>query len=252
MPYATNDGCRIHYEVEGMGPAFVLHHWSFASLDFWYDFGYVKRLAEDFRLVLVDSRGHGKSDAPHELNDYRPETRVRDVVAVLDELLIDRAHFFGYSMGGWIGFCMAAFAPHRLLSLIVGGQHPRAQDLGGLRSFLQHGVDRGPEAFVSLWEKNVGPLTDEQRKRMLAYDFAAMIAAAQDRESIEPMLPGIEVPCLLFAGDKDPAHPLARASVPTIPGATFVSLAGLDHGAAIERSDLVAPILRSFAKFESR
>lgn len=250
MPYARREDCRIHYVVEGRGPTLVLHHWSFASLEFWYDFGYVEAMKDEFRLVLIDSRGHGKSDAPHDPNAYRPQTRVNDVTAVLDDLKADRAHFFGYSMGGWIGFCMAAHAPRRLHSLTIGGQHPQAQDLSGLRDFLRIGVDRGPEAFVSAWEDNVGPLTDEQRQRMLSYDFAAMSCAAQDRESLEWILPRIDVPCLLFSGDRDPAHPAARACVTAIPDATFAALSGLDHGATIACSDRVIPVLRSFLNLE--
>lgn len=48
---------------------------------------------------------------------------VSNVLAVLDELGIAKTHFFGYSMGGVIGFAMANFAPERLLSLIVGAAH---------------------------------------------------------------------------------------------------------------------------------
>ncbi|MGD9676181.1 MAG: alpha/beta fold hydrolase, partial [Candidatus Bipolaricaulia bacterium] len=70
MPYATNGGVRIHYEVEGAGPALLLHHWTFASLDVWHELGYVDALAPDHRLLLMDSRGHGKSDAPHDALAY--------------------------------------------------------------------------------------------------------------------------------------------------------------------------------------
>jgi pimeloyl-ACP methyl ester carboxylesterase len=49
------------------------------------------------------------------------ELRVRDVVIVLDHLHINKAHYFGYSMGGWIGFGIAKYAPERFHSLIIGG-----------------------------------------------------------------------------------------------------------------------------------
>jgi pimeloyl-ACP methyl ester carboxylesterase len=252
MSFVANEGCRIHYIVEGEGPPLVLHHWSFASLDFWYDFGYVEALAGMHRLLLLDSRGHGRSDAPHDTAAYGPQTRVGDVTAVLDDVGVDRAAFFGYSMGGWIGFCMAAYAPDRLSALLIGGQHPQAQDLSGLRDFLRIGVEQGAAAFVASWESQIGPLMEDQRNRMLAYDFVAMTAAAQDRESLEFALPRIAVPCLVFAGDQDPAYPLARESAQAIPGATFVSFAGLDHGGVIARSDLVVPVLHSFLNPETR
>jgi pimeloyl-ACP methyl ester carboxylesterase len=86
MPYAINADVRIHYQVVGTGPPLVLHHWTFSSLDAWYELGYVDALANEHRLILIDSRGHGRSDAPHDTAAYRPEARVGDIVAVLDEL----------------------------------------------------------------------------------------------------------------------------------------------------------------------
>jgi pimeloyl-ACP methyl ester carboxylesterase len=64
MPYVDNDGVRIHYEVEGHGPSLVLQHGFTHSLRRWYLHGYVDALRNDYELVLIDARGHGKSDKP--------------------------------------------------------------------------------------------------------------------------------------------------------------------------------------------
>ena len=56
------------------------------------------------------------------------EHRVSDVVAVLDDLDIGSAHFFGYSMGGGIGFRFAKFAAERARSLIIGGASASGHD----------------------------------------------------------------------------------------------------------------------------
>ena len=104
MPYADNQGVRIHYEVEGNGPPLVLQHGFTDSLQTWYDLGYVEALKAGHRLILIDARGHGASDKPHEPKAYRSERNAANVVAVLQELEIPHAHFFGYSMGGWIAF----------------------------------------------------------------------------------------------------------------------------------------------------
>ena len=104
MPYADNEGVRIHYRTEGEGPPLLLHHWAVATMDNWDDFGYVAALKDDYRLVLLDARGHGGSDKPRAPEAYALEKRVGDIVAVLDDLGFAKAHYFGYSMGGWIGF----------------------------------------------------------------------------------------------------------------------------------------------------
>jgi pimeloyl-ACP methyl ester carboxylesterase len=124
MPYADNHGVHVHYEVEGEGPPLVLQHGFTDSLRTWYELGYVDALKQDYRLILVDARGHGSSDKPYEPEAYKPECNAADVVSVLTELGISRARFFGYSMGGWIAFAMAKYAPETIGALIIGGANP--------------------------------------------------------------------------------------------------------------------------------
>ena len=103
MPYASNNGVRIHYKVEGTGPPHALKHGSFGSEEDWFDLGYVGPQQHNHRLILIDARGHWTSDKPHDSCDYEIPLRFADVTAVLDDLEIHRGDFFGYSMGGWIG-----------------------------------------------------------------------------------------------------------------------------------------------------
>jgi pimeloyl-ACP methyl ester carboxylesterase len=44
MPYAENEGIHIHYKTEGEAPPLVLQHWSLATMESWYDYGYVSAL----------------------------------------------------------------------------------------------------------------------------------------------------------------------------------------------------------------
>ena len=128
MPYADNRGVRIHYEVEGTGPPLVLQHGFTDSIGGWRQFGYVDALKGSYRLILLDARGHGASDKPRDPAAYDMALRASDVVAVLDELGVERAHYLGYSMGGRIGFDTARLALERLRSLLIGGAHPYAVD----------------------------------------------------------------------------------------------------------------------------
>jgi len=252
MPYADNKGIQIHYEKEGEGPPLVLQHWSVATLENWVDYGYVSALKNDYQLILLDARGHGTSDKPHTPESYALDKRVGDIVAVLDELGISKAHYFGYSMGGWIGFGLACYAPKRFRSLILGGAAPYASNMDGLRQFVRVGVEDGPEAFVAMWETEYGALTSEARKRMLAYDYEALLVLAQDRESLEAVLPTMKMPCLLFAGEMDEYQPI-KDCARQIANAAFFTLPGLDHGGAIRHSDEVLPHIRRFlAKVEGQ
>ena len=246
MPYADNEGIRIHYQTDGEGPPLVLQHWSLATMDSWYDYGYVSALKNDYRLILLDARGHGASDKPHRPEAYELKKRVEDIVAVLDDLGIAQADFFGYSMGGWIGFGVARYVPERFRSLIIGGQHPYAQNMDGLRQLVRYGVENGPEAFVAMWEESFGTLSPETKERMLAYDYEALLVVAQDRESLEAVLPTMRMPCLLYVGEMDEVYPIAKECAKRIVNVTFVTLPELDHGEAIRRSDEVLPHVKRF------
>jgi pimeloyl-ACP methyl ester carboxylesterase len=93
MPYASNGGVRINYRLEGTGAPLVLQTGFSDSVESWYELGYVAALAKDYRLILIDARGHGASDKPHEPEAYSPAHMVDDVVAVLDACDVAEAHF---------------------------------------------------------------------------------------------------------------------------------------------------------------
>lgn len=246
MPYATNQNVRIHYQVEREGPPLVLQHGFSNSLDTWYERGYVDPLKHDYRLILIDARGHGASDKPHDPEAYTLQRRAGDIVAVLDHLHITHAHFFGYSMGGWIGFGLAQYAPERFPALIIGGSHPYARSMDDQRQALRKALEQGKEAFVAGLEELYGPMTPRRKARALANDLEALLAVAQDRPSLEAVLPTMTMPCLLFAGEADPVYPAVKECVKQMPNVTFFSLPDLGHTEAGGRSDLVLPHLTKF------
>lgn len=243
MPYVDNAGIRIHYEVEGDGPPLVLQHGFTLSLGEWRQFGYVDALKSDYRLILIDARGHGASDKPHDPAAYGMALRAGDVVAVLDDLGVEQAHYLGYSMGGRIGFDTAKLAPARLLSLMIGGSHPEAVDWQARRGQEFSG---GMEAFLARQPLPDQVKTPSFRAQMLANDVEALIAASIDRPSVEDVLPTLTMPCLLYVGEADPAYPQVERCVRLIPDATFVALPGLDHWAGLYRSDRVLPHVQTF------
>ena len=248
MPYADNNGIRIHYKVEGSGSPVVLQHGSASSMQAWYQNGYVEPLKSDYQLILLDARGHGDSDKPHDSASYALPLRVSDIVAVLDELGIEKAHYYGYSMGGWIGFGMAKHASDRVRSFIIGGAHPYADSAEAF-----HGVDgTDPDAFIAAMEKFAGQrATPEARERILGCDIQALAAAMHDRNSLEDVVLTMTMPCLFFVGEDDPRFPKVRECVKPMPNATFVSLPDQNHSQANMQSDLVLPHVTKFLRENS-
>lgn len=111
MPFTNNKGVRIYYNTFGGGPPIVLHHGTSGSGADLIELGYVDAFKADHQIILLDARGHGDSDKSHDPAAYDLSLRASDVVAVLDALGIAEADYFGYSMGGWIGFGVAKYAP---------------------------------------------------------------------------------------------------------------------------------------------
>ena len=244
MPFANSKGVRIHYEVQGAGPPLVLQHGFTSSLEAWRLFGYVQALSQDYQCILLDARGHGTSDKPHDSAAYSLPKRVSDVVAVLDALDIRQAHFFGYSMGGWIGFGMAKYAPERIRALLIGGAHPYADR--SWNHFRQvDGTD--PEAFIAAFEAVMEQrVSAEFKPYVLANDLQALAAAAQERPALEDVLPTMAMPCLLLVGELDARLSAVQECAKHIAQATLVSLPDLDHVAGFMRSDVVLPHVTRF------
>jgi pimeloyl-ACP methyl ester carboxylesterase len=112
-------GLRFHYAEAGSGEGVVLclHGWP----QHWYEWRHLMpALADRHRVIALDLRGFGWSDAP--ADGYEKENMADDVFAVLDALGIERVKLVGHDWGGWIGFLMALRKPQqveRYLSLNI-------------------------------------------------------------------------------------------------------------------------------------
>lgn len=244
MPYTYNEGICIYYEVEGEGPPLVLTHGLSDSLEGCREYGFVGVLKREHRLILIDARGHGASDKPHDPQAYGQEQMRADVVAVLDALGIDEAHYFGYSLGGWIGLGLAKYAPERVRSLVIGGAQPYGQSMELFRQALGQGI----EGWVAVVEKMLGsPASPKMKERFRSNDVQALLASvANDRPDISDIMPTMIMPFLLYAGDADPRCPLVERCATELSDARFFSLPTLNHFQVVVRSDLVLPHVVEF------
>lgn len=254
MPYTTNQGLRIHYEVEGQGIPLVLLYGQYFPLEVWYELNYVREL-KDYRLILIDARGHGQSDKPHEAEAYGVEPMVSDVVAVLDALGLEKANYMGYSAGGLLGFGLARFAPERFSSFIIGGTHPydnRAEKLANAQEHIQMLEKQTTEEFIIgleayLKSLNLPVFSPYMKTAMLRHDIPALIAWRRgfaEWPGFEETLGKISVPCLLYSGDKDDCFEQAQKAAREIPDAAFVSIPGGDHLEGGTWVNILAPHIR--------
>jgi pimeloyl-ACP methyl ester carboxylesterase len=254
MPYVNNKGVRIYYEMEGKGPSIVLAHGVSGNLNHWRRVGgYLDVLKNDFQLILFDARGHGRSDKPHDPSAYGSKM-TDDVVSILDDIGIKKAHYFGYSMGARIGFYVATIHADRFLSFILGGAGVIDAATAGARAEVTRiiaNTQKDPEGVFAALERQFGRrLTSEEKEEMSANDSEALLALRSALSNMpiltKEYLSVISVPCLLYCGDVDPRYRGAKEAAGYIPHAKFVSLPGLDHRPAFARSDLILPHVMEF------
>ena len=252
MPYTNNGNIQITYEIHGEGEPLVLQHGLTSNMSRWINHGYVEALKDQFTVITIDARGHGRSDKPYQTEANDRKLMASDIIAVLDAEDIQKSHYMGYSMGGSIGFGIAESFSERVHSIIIGGMHPYPMNnlemtpgvkaLDGMIELLKDGM----ESYV----ESMNPQPDHERRRqLLANDHKSIIAATlalKNRPDLSHVLPTMTMPCLVYAGDADGLHAGAEECAKHIPSATWISLPGLDHGEAMDRSDLVLPHLTGF------
>jgi pimeloyl-ACP methyl ester carboxylesterase len=250
MQVTGGDGVKIVFETVGNGLPLVLLHGFFGDRTTWRSAGYVDALASSHRLVLIDARGHGGSDAPHDVDSYRIDRQVEDITAVLDELNISRAVFWGASMGGIVGFNLLARHPERLTGLIVGGAH--ADRVTATPGEVQREAElfrvQGTAPFIDVLERQ-GSLPAWMRAAMLTADphaLAALTVALASRDGVLGELAQTPAPVLLLAGDCDPQFKAIQDTADQISGATCVELPDCGHFETFLRIDLTLPVIRPF------
>jgi 2-succinyl-6-hydroxy-2,4-cyclohexadiene-1-carboxylate synthase len=104
-------------EYEQEGDAIVFLHFGGANLMMWQRI--IPYFQDRYRLLLVDLRGHGKSDKPE--TGYHIDEMASDVVGVMQHLKLERAHIIGSSLGAEVGLSIAANYPEKVISLVCEG-----------------------------------------------------------------------------------------------------------------------------------
>ena len=138
----TADGLRLHYRdyagVPDKRPLLCLHGLTRNARDFT---AFAERYSPGRRVILLEFRGRGMSDYDPLPARYTPLTYAADVLAVLDQLLIDQAVFVGTSLGGLVTMTVAAMATQRIAGAILNdiGPEMSAEGLERIASYVGKG-----------------------------------------------------------------------------------------------------------------
>jgi len=258
---AQSDGARIAYEIRGDGDPVVLVHGLAYDRAGWGPFP--DRLAERFRVVLIDNRGVGESDAPD--GPYSVPQMAADVIAVMDDAGMERTRLFGVSLGGYIAQELTLTHPERverlvLCSTAVGGaravpmppatqeafaRFPLMEREAGLRMFVENslgarGVRDLPALVEEIFRYRLGHAPTAQA--WMAQAAAGATYVNDDRVS------AIAVPTFVLQGGADVVVDPRNAAVlgELIEGARVEVVPDRGHLFVWEDPDVAARIVMEF------
>jgi 3-oxoadipate enol-lactonase len=234
--FTTGDRCGLAYQFDGPAdaPVLVLSNSIATTLHMWD--GQVPELAEHFRVLRYDARGHGGSGVP--AGAYSIDRHGRDVIELLDALQIGRAHFLGLSFGGVIGQWLGIHAPERVDRLVLCNTSPYLgppdQWDPRIAAVLEaEDLSETADMFLRNWFpprmlQVRSPLVGAFRATILAMSpqgLAGCWAAIRDMD-MRRTISLIRCPTLVIAGQHDtvtlPSH--GKLIAATVPGAKLVML----------------------------
>jgi pimeloyl-ACP methyl ester carboxylesterase len=247
----TGDGVNVAYQVFGEGAVDLVFVWGWVSnLDLIWDeprsARFLHRLGSFCRVISFDKRGTGLSDPVAVDNPPHVETRLDDLLAVVDAAGCQRAAVLGFSEGGATAVMFAAAHPDRVSSLVLYGAFPRVawaedypwgetreQSLRRWVTPLMSGELPPPEELFPDGAQD--PATRRWMRRYLLNSASPAMALAllrmNSRLDVRDILPAVRVPTLLLHRTGDVAVPVehARYMAERIHGATLVEYPGIDH-----------------------
>jgi len=192
--YAPANGIKIWYAVFGRGEPVILLHGGFANSDYWGN--QVPVLAKHYQVIVMDSRGHGRSS-----RDERPfgyHSMASDVIGLMDFLKIKRAAVVGWSDGAIIGLDLAIHHPDRLTRLFAFAAN---SDPSGVKDSSQSKVFNAYLARTETEYQKLSPTPD---------GYKAFFEQINKMWETEPNftaenLKSIRVPTWIVDGDHDEA-----------------------------------------------
>ena len=227
---AAVNGVSLYYATIGHGPPVVLLHGGLANSDYWGK--QVAALAPHHLVILVDSRGHGRST--RDARPYGYDLMADDVAALLDSLHIAKADVVGWSDGAIVGLDLALRHPERLGKVVAFAANT-------MTSGVQEGVEKNPTfaRFIARAGHEYARLSATPKEYKA---FVAQISRMWETEPnwTDAQLKTIRSSVLVVDGDHDEAIKRAHTEyiAATIPGAKLVILPDTSHFAFLQNPTL--------------
>jgi pimeloyl-ACP methyl ester carboxylesterase len=236
--YAAVNGLKMYYEIHGTGRPLVLLHGAFGWATVY------PALAKNRQVIAVELQGHGHTadiDRP-----LTPEQMADDIAALLKELKIEQADFFGYSMGGTVGLAVAIRHPKLVRKLAINGSYygkmEDAFEPEAFQQFKSLPSDFAPPLLKDPYDK-VAP--DPKQWPTLVAKVKKM--GAEFKGFAREDLKSIRAHVLITLGDRDGVRPEHAVEMfRLIPNAQLAVFPGADHFLLWQSPEKLLPTIAAF------
>jgi 3-oxoadipate enol-lactonase len=240
----------LHHRIDGDGERVLVLAGSLGStLEMWEP--QLSALKDRFRIIRFDHPGHGGSPLP---SVRSVEGIAAEVVALLDELRLERVSFCGLSLGGAVGMRLALDAPGRLDRLVLCATSMRFATPEfweeRVRVVREQGVEAIADVVLERWFTPEFGDVRRYRDMLVATPsegYARCCEALRDWD-VRGLLGGVRIPALLVAGADDPSTPPGdlEAIAAEIPETQLVVIDNARHLVNVERPAEVNEALVAF------
>jgi len=258
MKALIND-ITLAYTDKGTGPPIVFLHAFPLNRTMWT--AQEQALSSRHRVITVDLRGHGESDAP--LWHYTLDQAADDVRGLMDHLSVSQAVFAGLSMGGYILFALYRKYADRVKGLVLADTRAQADTLEGKTGrfqMAQIAYTQGPAAIADLMiPKLLSPEAIRSNPTLVQHvrsiieanqisGIAGDLMAMAERPDSVPLLRQITCPTQIIVGELDMATPIydSKLMADQISGAQLTTIPGAAHLSNLEQPERFNQIVEAF------
>lgn len=238
--YSSFDGTKIYYKVHGKGKPVVLVHGFIVNSNSWKGAALYNDLIKDgYKVIILDMRGNGRSDKPHNDVSYANDAEAKDIMGLMDFLKIKNYSVVGYSRGSIITSRLLLL-DNRIETAVIGGMGTAFTNPEWPRRLMFYHALMG-DSVPEL--KNVVQYIKQQGLDQLALAYLQKEQPSASKEELQK----IKQPVLVICGDQDDDREAAKDLAKIFKNSAFATAPG-DHNHAASTPEFSKAVISFFKR----